>query len=59
MKSLRQLTAENGHTIKHWKECTDADHKYITPFNYSNMYGGAYDSFRYYNDYYIDIGKAL
>ena len=34
------------------------DKKYVSVFNYSEKYGGTYDSFKYYNDYVIELGKG-
>jgi hypothetical protein len=57
VKTLKELTSENGHKILHHTQCTDTTHKYIKPFDYSVKHGGTVDSFKYYNDFYIDIGK--
>lgn len=29
----------------------------MTVFDYSVKYGGTFDSFRYYNDYYVEIAE--
>ena len=28
----------------------------VSVFNYSEKYGGTFDSFKYYNDYVIELG---
>ena len=61
MKYLRDLVKENKHEIKHFTEIVEKgvekEHKYMSVFEYSEKYGGTYDSFKYYNDYIIDLGE--
>lgn len=57
MKTLQELASENGHKITHHTKCTDPARQYITPFEYSAKHGGTLDGFKYYNDFYIDIGE--
>ena len=52
---LKDLVKNNGDKIVHYKSCKK-DKKYINVFNYSERYGGTFDSFRYYNDYVIELG---
>jgi len=60
MKYFKDLVKENGHELKHYKEPLPQYHKAMTVFDYSikygQQYGGTYDSFKYYNDYYVDLG---
>ena len=37
----------------------DDENRYVSVFNYSEKYGGALDSFKYYNDYVIELGGRL
>lgn len=55
MKSLQELVKENGDKIVYFQNCK-ANKKYMSVFNYSEKYGGTFDSFRYYNDYVIELG---
>lgn len=59
MKYLRDLVKENGHKIRHFTEGVEKGHNYMSIFEYSVKYGGTYDSFKYYNDYVIDLGEEL
>ncbi len=52
---LVELVKNNGDKIVHYTKCKQ-DKKYMLVFKYSEMYGGTYDSFRYYNDYVIELG---
>lgn len=56
-KTFRELVEENGDKILHWREATDPNKEYVTPFNYSVSHGGSIDSFKYYNDYVVEISK--
>ena len=56
-KTFRVLVEENGDKILHWREATDPNKEYVTPFNYSVSHGGSIDSFKYYNDYVVEISK--
>ena len=51
---LMELLERNGHKLVKFDKC-EADHEYMTVFNYSEKNGGTYDSFRYYNDYVVDL----
>ena len=54
MYYLKDLVLKNGHKIVKYNECK-ANAKYMSVFDYSVKYGGTYDSFRYYNNYVIEI----
>ena len=51
---LKELLNKNGHKLVRYNNCI-AGHKYESVFNYSARHGGTVDSFKYYNDYVIDI----
>jgi hypothetical protein len=51
---LKELIKKNGHKLVRYNECV-VGHKYMKVFDYSNKYGGTFDSFKYYNDYYVEI----
>ena len=52
---LKDLVEKNGNKIVRYDNCR-ADKKYMSVFNYSEKYGGTFDSFKYYNDYVIELG---
>ena len=52
---LKDLVDSNGDRIVHYTKCKD-ENKYVSVFNYSAKYGGTFDSFKYYNDYVIELG---
>jgi len=54
MMYLEELIKKNGHKLVRYNEGI-ARHKYMKVFDYSVKYGGTFDGFRYYNDYYVDI----
>lgn len=54
---LKDLVEKNGDKIVHYTKAK-IDKKYVSVFNYSEKYGGTYDSFKYYNDYVIELGKG-
>ena len=54
MLFLSELVKKNGHKIIKYNEGI-AGHKYAKVFDYSVYYGGTLDSFKYYNNYYIDV----
>lgn len=54
MKFFKDLVAENGHKIVRFDQCLDGK-KYISAFDYSKKYGGTYDGFKYYNDYFVEV----
>lgn len=56
MTSLRKLIQQNRHKLVLYNETTTG-HIYMSVFNYSQKYGGTFDSFKYYNDYVVDITK--
>lgn len=58
-KFFAKLVKENGDKILSWKEATDPDKTYVRPFDYSLSHGGSIDSFRYYNDYVVEISKKF
>lgn len=53
---LKDLVEKNGDKIVRYDNCR-ADKKYMSVFNYSAKYGGTFDSFKYYNDYVIELGE--
>ena len=53
---LRELIQQNGHKLVRYNEAI-AGHIYMSVFNYSEKHGGTFDSFKYYNDYVVDITK--
>ena len=54
MMCLKELVEKNGHKLVRYNEGI-AGHKYMKVFDYSVKYGGTFDSFKYYNDYYVDV----
>lgn len=52
---LKDLVEKNGDKIVHYKN-GKADKKYMSVFDYSEKFGGTFDSFKYYNDYVIELG---
>ena len=54
MMYLQELIEKNGHKLVKWDRVEDG-RKYISVFDYSMSNGGTYDSFRYYNNYCVDI----
>ena len=52
---LKDLVKKNGDKIVYYNECKIGK-KYMSVFNYSEKYGGTIDSFKYYNEYVIEIG---
>lgn len=51
---LKDLIKKNGHELIHYTQAKNG-RKYESVFNYSNRYGGTFDSFKFYNDYVVDI----
>ena len=56
MRFLKDLVKENGDKIVYFKNC-EMNKKYMNIFNYSEKYGGTFDSFKYYNKYVVEIGE--
>ena len=56
MQYLKQLIKSNGHKLTKYNKCSQ-NHRYISVFNYSELHGGTFDSFKYYNNYVVDIGE--
>lgn len=54
MMYLKELVEKNGDKLVRYNKCKQG-YKYESVFNYSSMHGGTYDSFKYYNDYYVEI----
>lgn len=54
MMFLEELLKQNGHKLVRYNEGIEG-HTYMSVFDYSVKYGGTFDSFKYYNDYCIDI----
>ena len=52
---LKALGYSNEDRIVHYTKCKDGN-IYVSVFNYSVKYGGTFDSFKYYNDYVIELG---
>jgi hypothetical protein len=53
---LTDLIKKNGHELTHYTQVKNG-RKYESVFNYSNRYGGTFDSFKFYNDYVVDTTK--
>lgn len=53
---LKDLVNKNGDKIVYFRNCKP-NKKYMSVFVYSSKFGGAFDSFKYYNDYVIEIIK--
>ena len=51
---LKELINKNGHKLVRYNEAV-AGHNYMNVFDYSVKYGGTLDSFKYYNNYYVDV----
>lgn len=51
---LKELIKKNGHKLVRYNEGV-VGHKYMKVFDYSVKYGGTLDSYKYYNDYYVDV----
>ena len=51
---LKELLKQNEHKLVKYNEGI-IGHSYMSVFAYSSKYGGTFDGFKYYNDYYIDI----
>lgn len=54
MMYLEELIKKNGHQLIRWNEGKEG-REYVSVFDYSVSNGGTYDSFRYYNGFYVDI----
>lgn len=54
MKTLIELVNENGHKLVRHNEAKDG-YKYISVFDYSERHGGTLDSFKFYNNYYVEV----
>lgn len=55
---LKELLEKNGHKLVRYDNCIDG-HKYESVFSYSERHGGTFDSFKYYNNYVIDITENV
>lgn len=51
---FKDLVKKNGHKIVRFDNCR-SDKRYMNIFDYSNKYGGTYDSFKYYNEYVVEM----
>ena len=51
---LEELIKKNGHKLVRYNEGITG-HKYMKVFDYSVKYGETFDSFKYYNNFYVDI----
>jgi len=54
MKFLKNLIKENNHKLVLYNQ-TKTSNKYMTVFEYSEIHGGTYDGFKYYNNYVVEI----
>lgn len=54
MKYLKDLIKSNNHKLVLYNQAKE-NKQYMTVFNYSKKYGGTYDSFKYYNNYVVEI----
>lgn len=54
---LKELVEKNGDKIVRYNECKEGK-KYMSIFNYSEKYGGTFDSFKYYNEYVIELKEV-
>ena len=52
---LKDLLEKNGDKLVHYTK-GEKGKIYMSVFNYSKKYGGTCDSFKYYNDYYVELG---
>lgn len=55
---LKDLVKENGDKIVNYTNCK-TNKKYMSVFNYSEKYGGTFDSFKYYNNYVIELKEEV
>lgn len=51
---LSELIKQNGDKLVLYNQCRDG-YNYMSVFNYSKKYGGTHDSFKYYNNYVVEI----
>ena len=51
---FKELVKKNGHKLVGYGEAREG-HTYVKVFDYSEKYGGTYDSHRYYNNYVVDV----
>lgn len=56
MKYLEKLVADNGHKLVSFGKIKSGK-KYMRVFDYSVKYGGAYDSHKFYNNYFVEVGN--
>ena len=54
MMYLKELIRKNGHKLVKYNEGI-IGHKYMKVFDYCVRFGVTFDSYKYYNDYYVDI----
>lgn len=56
MKNIRllDLIKKNGHSLVKYNECK-VGRNYESVFNYSARHGGTLNSYKYYNDYVVDV----
>lgn len=55
MLTLEELVKQNGDRIVYYREGT-RNNVYVNVFDYSQGYGGTLNSYKYYNDYFIELG---
>ena len=54
---LKDLLKINGDKLIYYKNC-DVCKKYMSVFDYSQKYGGTFDSFKYYNNYVVELKEV-
>lgn len=54
---LKDLIEKNGDKLINRRQATDPNKKYENVFNYSDRHGGTFDSFKYYNNFVVEITK--
>lgn len=55
MMYILELVAQNGDKLVRYDEAK-VNKKYMSVFDYSEKHGGTFDSVKYYNDYFIELG---
>ena len=54
MMYLKELIKKNGHKLIRYDEGVKG-HIYMKVFDYCTKYGETFDSFKHYNNYYVDV----
>ena len=55
MKYLKNLVEQNGDELRHYTQGIKENEQTVSVFDYSVKHGGTFDSFKFYNDYFIVI----